>query len=127
MFNGMQRAAAALPVVSGNNQAPAAAAAARSPASQTLAVTSQVPADHPAVSYACVPATNASAALSHGGKGGGARGDDPMQSEKEDIVSSFSINSSRGNADNARCQLSGQHGFEGFDKSGPQWGEFRVI
>ena len=56
---------------------------------------------------------------SRGGEGGGARADDHIDSDSEYIiVSPDSINASRRDADNARRWLSGQDGFEGFDKSG---------
>ena len=116
-----QRATAALsalPVVPGNNPAPAA----RSPAFQTQAVRSQVPADHPAVYNACSPSADASAPPTHGG--------DSLEKVKEhenkDIVLPDSTNASRRDADNVRRRLSGQDVVEGFDKSGMSFELFDV-
>ena len=87
MSSGTRRATAALPVALCNNPAPgapAAVAAARSPF-QALAVRSQVPAVHPAVSDVRSLAANACAPPSHGGEGGEARSDDPIESKNAQI------------------------------------------
>ena len=116
------------PVAPGKDPSPAAAAkssAARAPASETrLAARSQVPAENPAVSNAVSPVADARAPQPPPsrdvGEGGGARSDDPNESENEHIVSPDSINTSRQDADNAKHWLLGQldDGFDGFDKSG---------
>ena len=106
----------AIPVPPGEHRAPADAGTGAGRAARSEVPPASVP---PAIDRTPVlPVANPPPPPPPGGEGGAARDLQNVDSDDDERILPESINTSRWDGDNAKRQLAGQDGFEGFDKNG---------